>query len=109
MSYKFGFVFYILYFDSFTGNTFGTGHQRCLRSYENKITLKIAKSPGISVVKKCKICKFPKSSVSRAKKILKIRTLKKKITPKYVKDQQKRAEDAFGKLYRQIVPSGGSK
>lgn len=64
-------------------------------------------SPNISVRNCGAKLKISRSSIDRAKKQLNIRTYKKKICPKYVKNQKERADNACYKLYRKSVPSGG--
>lgn len=75
----------------------------------NKIKKRYVENPNISVRQCATQLKIKKSNIQNAKKKLNIITRKKKIAPKYINDQENRAEKACMKLYRKVVPSGGSK
>lgn len=66
------------------------------------------RNPSSSVRQTAKKFQISNGSISNAKKILNIKTRKKKVAPKYIKDQKARAERALRKLYKMSTASGAN-
>jgi hypothetical protein len=75
----------------------------------NKIKSEFINKPSLSLRNCSAKLNISPRSVIRAKKKLNIKTFKKQKTPKYINDQENRAEQACKRLYRKVVPSGGNK
>ena len=86
---------------------FGKGIRNKNPMFVAKVKKIVERKPDISVRQIARKLKISKSYVHEIiKKDLNLKVFKKKVVPKYIKDQKQRAKKNCLKIYRKLIPSG---